>query len=86
MRRWFQFPFEAIGEPTFYMGAKTTPVSMFVPRTIDHLQAVNPDALKYFSGDISFSELDEVAIEMRASVPEHATNVIDLRVDKAPLP
>lgn len=86
MRRWFQFPFEAIGEPQFYMGARTTPVSMYVPRTISHLQDVNPDALAYFSGDISFQELDEVAIEMRTRVPEHTTNVIDLRVEAAPLP
>lgn len=86
MRRWFEFPFEAIGEPTFYMGARTTPVAMYIPRTVEHLQAVNPDALAYFSGEISFAELDKISLDIRQRVPEHATNVIDLTVESSPVP
>jgi N-acyl amino acid synthase FeeM len=86
MRRWFEFPFEAIGEPVHFMGAWTTPVAMFVPRTIEHLQAVNPDALRYFSGDISFEELDSFAIDLRSEVREHRSNVIDLRAQRTAYP
>lgn len=86
MRRWFEFPFEAIGEPTFYMGARTTPVAMYIPRTVEHLRSVNPDALAYFSGEISFSELENVSLDIRQQVPEHSTNVIDLLVEASPLP
>lgn len=85
MRRWFEFPFEAIGEPTFYMGARTTPVAMYIPRTVDHLKSANPDALAYFSGDISFSELDTISLDIRERVPEHRTNVIDLTVETSPI-
>ena len=86
MRRWFQFPFEPIGEPHDYMGARTTPVAMYVPRTIEHLQVENPDALRFFSGEITFPELDQVALDIRARVPEHTTNVIDLTVERAQVP
>lgn len=86
MRRWFQFPFEPIGEPHDYMGARTTPVAMYVPRTIEHLQEQNPDALAYFSGDIEFAELDDIALDLRAKVPEHRTNVIDLTAERIGLP
>ena len=86
MRRWFEFPFEAIGEPTFYMGARTTPVAMYIPRTVEHLRSVNPDALAYFSGDISFAELNDISLDIRQHVPEHSTNLIDLAVESSPLP
>ncbi len=86
MRRWFEFPFEAIGDAVDFMGARTTPVAMFVPRTIEHLQEVNPDALRYFSGDISLEELGAVAVDLRAAVREHRTNVIDLTAERTPYP
>lgn len=86
MRRWFEFPFEAIGEPVYFMGARTTPVAMFIPRTIEHLRVVNPDALRFFSGDVTFSELDAVALDIRSDVLEHRSNVIDLRAERTPYP
>jgi hypothetical protein len=86
MRRWFEFPFEPIGEPTYFMGARTTPVAMYIPRTVEHLQAVNPDALTYFSGEISFAELDDISLDIRSRVPEHTTNVVDLMVETSSVP
>ncbi len=85
MRRWFDFPFEAIGEARFWMGARTTPVAMYIPRTVKVLKEVNPDALAFFSGDISFAELDRVSIDIREHVPEHRAEVIDLRSERARL-
>ncbi|MEM7141114.1 MAG: hypothetical protein AAF548_08775 [Actinomycetota bacterium] len=79
MRRWFEFPFEAIGPELDYMGSMCTPVSMYVPRTIEVLAATNPDTLTFFSGDIPLARLDQVAIDLRGSVPEHRPNVVDLR-------
>jgi N-acyl amino acid synthase FeeM len=79
MRRWFEFPFETIGEPCQYMGSPSTPVSMYLPRTIEILTASNPDALRFFSGDIPFDELNDYALDVRTEVPEHRSNVIDLR-------
>jgi N-acyl amino acid synthase FeeM len=79
MRRWFEFPFETIGEPCEYMGSPSTPVSMYLPRTIEILTASNPDALRFFSGDIPFEELNDYALDVRTEVPEHRSNVIDLR-------
>lgn len=79
MRRWFEFPFETVGEPCHYMGSPSTPVSMYIPRTIEVLSANNPEALRFFSGEIPFDQLNEYAINLRESVPEHRSNVIDLR-------
>ena len=79
MRRWFHFPFEPIGPSRHYMGDETTPVAMYVPRTIEHLQAVNPDSLRFFSGDIPFSALNDVAIDLRSVTEEHVASVVDLR-------
>lgn len=83
MRRWFEFPFEALGETTLYMGSESTPVSMYLPRTIEVLTSSNPEALRFFSGDIPFDELNDFAIDLRATVPEHRSNVIDLRTARA---
>ncbi len=83
LRRWFQFPFEQIGEARDYMGARTMPTAMYIPRTVEVLTAQNPDALRFFSGDISFAELDEVALDIRGVVPEHAPPVIDLSIKRA---
>ncbi len=83
LRRWFQFPFVQIGEARDYMGARTMPTAMYIPRTVEVLTEQNPDALRFFSGDISFAELDEVAVDIRHAVPEHAPPVIDLSVERA---
>ena len=83
MRRWFEFPFETIGDPCHYMGSPSTPVSMYIPRTIEVLSANNPEALRFFSGDIPFEELNDYAVDLRAVVPEHRSNVIDLRPTRA---
>ena len=85
LRRWFHFPFEAIGESRYWMGARTTPAAMYIPRTIHELSTDHPDALQFFSGDISFSELDEVALDVRTQVPEHRSSVIDLTAERAPI-
>lgn len=79
MRRWFEFPFETVGEPCHYMGSPSTPVSMYIPRTIEVLTASNPEALRFFSGDIPFSDLNDYALDLRSAVPEHRSNVINLR-------
>jgi hypothetical protein len=79
MRRWFEFPFEPLGEASMYMGSESTPVSMYLPRTIEVLRSSNPDALRFFSGDIPFDQLNDIAIDLRTSVPEHRSNVIELR-------
>lgn len=79
MRRWFEFPFEEIAPERNYMGSMCTPVSMYVPRTIEVLTASNPDALQFFSGDIPLAQLGEYAIDLRDLVPEHRSNVVDLR-------
>ncbi|MEM9466934.1 MAG: hypothetical protein AAGA90_16295, partial [Actinomycetota bacterium] len=85
LRRWFHFPFEAIGETRHWMGARTTPAAMYIPRTITELSSDHPDALRFFSGDISFSELDRVALDIRSDVPEHRSPVIDLTTERAPI-
>lgn len=79
MRNWFHFPFEPIGPGRMYMGDRTMPVAMYIPRTIEHLRDVSPDSLRFFSRDITFTELDEVAIDLRHSAREHISSVIDLR-------
>lgn len=78
MRRWFDFPFEPLGDASIYMGSESTPVSMYLPRTIEVLRSSNPDALRFFSGDIPFDHLNDVAIDLRINVPEHRSNVIHL--------
>ncbi|GEM_PF-2066302 len=85
MRRWFHFPFEATGPSTNYMGSESTPVSLYIPRTIANAQEHHPENLDFFSGDIPLSEIDDVLIELRDSVPEHKAKVIDLRVQAAPV-
>ncbi len=82
MRRWFEFPFEPLGETTDYMGSASTSVSMYLPRTIELLASSNPETLKFFSGDIPFRELNNIAIDLRANVPEHRSNVVELRTAK----
>lgn len=83
MTRWFEFPFETIGEPCEYMGSPSTPVSMYLPRTIEVLRQHNPEALQFFSGNIPFDELADIAVDLRDSVPEHRPNVIDLNAKRA---
>jgi hypothetical protein len=78
MRRWFEFPFEPLGPTATYMGSPSTPVSMYLPRTIEILTTSNPEALRFFSGDIPFDQLNDFAIDLRTAVPEHRPNVIDL--------
>jgi hypothetical protein len=78
MRRWFEFPFEPLGPASAYMGSPSTPVSMYLPRTIEILNSSNPEALRFFSGDIPFDKLNEVAIDLRSNVPEHRSNVVHL--------
>lgn len=78
MRRWFEFPFEPLGESALYMGSPSTPVSMYLPRTIEVLRSSNPEALRFFSGDIPFDQLNDIAVDLRTSVPEHRSNVIQL--------
>ncbi len=85
MRRWFDFPFEAIGLPMHWMGARTTPVAMYIPRTVEVLKQSNPDALAFFSGDISFADLDLVSLDIRNNVNEHRATVLDLRSASAPV-
>ena len=85
LRRWFHFPFEAIGEPRHWMGARTTPAAMYIPRTITELGTDHPDMLAYFSGDLMFSELDQVSIDIRSDIAEHRSVVIDLRTESAPI-
>lgn len=85
LRRWFHFPFEAIGHSRHWMGARTTPAAMYIPRTIAELKSGHPDALKFFSGEISFTELDRVAVDLREEVPEHRSSVIDLTTERAPI-
>lgn len=85
LRRWFHFPFEAIGEPRHWMGARTTPAAMYIPRTINELSSDHPDLLQFFSGDISFAELDQVSIDIRSGIPEHRSDVIDLRTERTPI-
>jgi len=82
MRRWFMAPFEPIGASDYYMGSQSTPVAMYIPRCYDVLRERTPDNLEYFSGEISFSELAEVAVDLRARVPELRTNVIDLTSER----
>jgi hypothetical protein len=86
MRSWFHFPFEALGPSKLYMGDRTTPAAMYIPRTIDQLQEISPDSLRYFSGDIPFAELDAVAIDLRATAPEHVSIVIELADTQAATP
>lgn len=83
MRRWFEFPFEPLGPTSTYMGSPSTPVSMYLPRTIEILSTSNPEALRFFSGDIPFDQLNDFAIDLRTAVPEHRPNVIDLTMKAA---
>jgi hypothetical protein len=83
MRRWFEFPFETVGEPCYYMGSPSTPVSMFIPRTIELMATSNPEALRFFSGEIPFDQLNDYALDIRTAVREHRSNVVDLRAARA---
>jgi hypothetical protein len=84
MRRWFDFPFEAIGLPAHWMGARTTPVALYIPRALEVLKHNNPEAVSFFSGGIPFADLDLVSLDIRENVAEHRAEVLDLRSERAP--
>ena len=52
---------------------------------ITELGTDHPDMLAYFSGDLTFSELDQVSIDIRSDIAEHRSVVIDLRTESAPI-
>ncbi len=78
MKRWFHFPFEPLGRTVDYMGSPSTPVAMYIPRAFESFADEHPDELAFFSGDISFAELEHVAFDLRSAVPEYRATVIDL--------
>ncbi|MEM9201139.1 MAG: hypothetical protein AAGC53_05750 [Actinomycetota bacterium] len=78
MRRWFQFPFESIGNASMYMGSTSTPVAMYVPRVVELYRDELPDSLAFFCGDISLQDLDDLIIDLRDRVPDYRAKIIDL--------
>lgn len=66
-RRFLEIPIIEIGEPREFMGAKTTPTAIYVPRAAESMA---PDNLRFFSGEIPFSELEQVVVDLRNEVPE----------------
>ncbi len=78
MKRWFHFPFEPLGRTVDYMGSPSTPVSMYLPRLVETHVDEHPEELAFFSGEISFSDLEDYAIDLRTRVPEHRATVVDL--------
>lgn len=86
LRRWFHFPFEPIGESRHWMGARTTPAALYIPRTLSEVNADSPDAVRFFSGDIDFARLDEISLDIRSQVPEHRAATIDLTTERQPIP
>jgi len=78
MKRWFHFPFEPLGRTVDYMGSPSTPVSMYLPRLVETHVDEHPEELAFFSGEISFADLKDYAIDLRTKVPEHRATVIDL--------
>ena len=70
MQQYFHFPFEPTGPTVDYMGSASTPVAMFVPRTISEARRFHPEHLAFFSGDIPFRKINEVEIDLRERVPE----------------
>lgn len=79
-RRFLEIPMLQIGESREFMGARTTPTAIYVPRAAESMA---PDNLRFFSGDIPFSELDEVVIDLRSTVPEIQPKVRDLTARRA---
>jgi len=79
-KTFLEIPVEPIAEPHFFMGARTTPMAVYMPRAVAEIQ---PDNMAFFSGDISFNKLNEMALDLRREVPEFTTNVVDLESAKA---
>jgi len=79
-KTFLEIPIEPIAEPLQFMGARTTPMAVYVPRAVSEIQ---PENMAFFSGDIPFSELNEMALDLRREVPEFTPNVIDLEAAKA---
>jgi len=87
LRRRFHFPFELLGSAQDYMGSSTVPVAMFLPRAISEFRAKYNEELAFFSGAISFEELDKIEIDLRDHAMEYRQDVVDLRESSdQPLP
>ena len=80
MRRWFHFPFEAVGRSLAYMGSPSTPVALYVPRVVEYHREHLPESLSFFCGDIARDELHGLVIDLRNRVPEYQMPVLDLTV------
>lgn len=68
-RRFLEIPIVEIGDAREFMGARTTPTAIYVPRAAESMAREN---LAFFSGDIPFSELEDTVLDLRAEVPEIA--------------
>jgi hypothetical protein len=79
LRRHFHFPFELLGSAQDYMGSSTVPVAMFLPRAISEFRQTYEEELAFFSGAISFEDLEGLEIDLREHAMEYRAEVIDLR-------
>lgn len=75
-KSFLEIPLEPIGEPKYFMGARTTPTAVYVPRAVAEVER---DNLEFFSGSIPFAELNEIALDLRRSVPEFTQTVVGIR-------
>lgn len=86
MRRWFLLPFEPIGEPVDYMGEITTPVAVYMPRVLEiYKEQQASDVFDMFTGGLTFSELDDLVIDLRSHAGEPRQIDDRLDVDQAHL-
>lgn len=79
LRRQFDFPFELLGQAKDYMGSWTVPVAMYLPRAIAEFRRRHSEELAFFSGRISFEELERLEIDLRKQAVEFRPAVVDLR-------
>lgn len=79
-RRFLEIPIVEIGDAREFMGARTTPTAIYVPRAADSMA---PENLAFFSGDIPFGELNDVVLDLRRTVPEIQNKVLDISSLKA---
>ena len=85
LRRWFHFPFEAIGEPQYWMGARTTPAAMPSRERSPNSAPITPTCWRTSRRSHVLGtrpSLDRYPV----NIAEHRSVVIDLRMNRHQFP
>lgn len=70
MRRSLVFPFEPIGPSMPERSHMTSPMAVYLPRAYQHWIAEQPEIMKMFADGKSFSEIDDLVIDLREKAPD----------------